>query len=159
MSEPLNTNLCWLLSRASYTLTTELTAQLQQLDLSPRTHQVLVAADTGEHTQSDLVKAVGMDKTTMVVTVDDLEAAGLAERIPSKTDRRARVIAVTRAGRRKLRAADRIIHAIHDDVLDVLPKPQRAVFMESLITLVGSRLADAVPTEQPVRRRAPRVSA
>lgn len=154
-----DTNLCWLLARASYTLTTELTAQLQRLGLSPRMHQVLIAAATGRHQQNELAKTVGLDKTTMVVTVDELEAAGLAERVPSTTDRRARVIAVTTAGRRKLRAADAIIHDVHDDVLGVLPESDRAVFMRSLTTLVSTRLAEAVPTEQPVRRRAPRAAA
>ncbi|MEK8105286.1 MarR family winged helix-turn-helix transcriptional regulator [Micromonospora sp. M12] len=41
-----------------------------------------------------------MDKTTMVVTLDQLERAGLAERRPVPTDRRARLVAVTPAGRR-----------------------------------------------------------
>jgi MarR family transcriptional regulator for hemolysin len=35
---------------------------------------------------------------THVVTVDELEKAGLAERRPSSRDRRARVISVTEAG-------------------------------------------------------------
>ena len=95
---PLCDNLCWLLSRASWTLTTELTAALEDLGVSPRAHAVLAAAATGEHSQTQLARIVGLDKTTMVVTLDELEAAGLAERRPSPTDRRARVIAVTPAG-------------------------------------------------------------
>ena len=157
--QPLSDNLCWLLSRAAYTLTTELTAELARLGLSPRTHQVLIAAEDGEHTQTELLRAVGLDKTTMVVTVDELEAAGLAERVPSRTDRRARVVRVTSAGSRKLREADELIHAVHDDVLAVLPEGEGAAFLSSLKTLVATRLRDAVPTEQPVRRRAPRAAA
>ena len=61
----------------------------------------------GEYTQTELARIVGLDKTTMVVTLDELEAAGLAERRPSATDRRARVVAVTKAGERKVRQADR----------------------------------------------------
>src|SRR4051794_7004423 len=118
---PLCDNLCWLLSRASYTLTTELTAAFEELGISPRGHGVLAAAATGEHTQTELARMVGLDKTTMVVTLDELEAAGLAERRPSPTDRRARVIAVTKAGARKLRRAEAICDAIRDDVLGVLP--------------------------------------
>ena len=37
----------------------------------------------GEYTQTELVRMVGLDKTTMVVTLDQLEAEGLAERRPS----------------------------------------------------------------------------
>src|SRR3954465_9208312 len=77
---PLTGNLCWLLSRASYTLTTELTRAMEDLGLSPRAHAVLSAAVTGDHTQTELARMVGLDKTTMVVTMDELEAAGVAER-------------------------------------------------------------------------------
>ena len=39
--QPLSTDLCWLLSRASYTLTTELTAAFEGLGLSPRANCVI----------------------------------------------------------------------------------------------------------------------
>src|SRR5919198_1903210 len=139
--QPLCDNLCWLLSRASYTLTTELTAAFEGLGIAPRAHAVLAAAATGEHTQTQLARMVGLDKTTMVVTLDELEAAGLAERRPSKIDRRARVIAVTRAGKRKLREAGKIGDRIRDDVLSVLPASERKVFLGALTRLVAGRLA------------------
>ena len=154
--QPLCDNLCWLLSRASYTLTTELTAALEDLGISPRAHAVLTAAASGEHTQSELARTVGLDKTTMVVTLDELEAAGLAERRPSPTDRRARIIAVTRAGRRKLREAERIGDGIREDVLSALEPGEREAFLSALTRLVGDRLAEPVACAQPVRRRAPR---
>lgn len=158
-AQPLCDNLCWLLSRASYTLTTELTAALEQLGIAPRAHAVLAAAAGGQHTQTELAKTVGLDKTTMVVTLDELEAAGLAERRPSPTDRRARVIAVTDAGRRKLSEAEEIGNAIRDDVLSVLPANERNAFLAALTRLVGDRLAEPVQCAQPVRRRAPRSNA
>jgi MarR family transcriptional regulator for hemolysin len=154
--EPIPGDLCWLLSRASYILTTEMTAALEGLGVSPRAHCVLSAALSGEHTQTELARMVGLDKTTMVVTLDELESAGLAERKPSKTDRRARVIAVTKAGERKVREAEAIANGIRADVLDVLPAEDREVFLSSLSKLVSERLNEPVPCTQPVRRRAPR---
>jgi MarR family transcriptional regulator for hemolysin len=156
LPQPLSDNLCWLLSRASYTLTTELTAAFEGLGLSPRTHSVLAAAMTGEHTQSQLARMVGLDKTTMVVTVDELENAGFAERRPAATDRRARVIAVTPAGARLVREAEEIGDEIRADVLGVLAPDEREVFVGALARLVGDRLAEPVRTALPVRRRAPR---
>jgi MarR family transcriptional regulator, transcriptional regulator for hemolysin len=149
-------DLCWLLSRASYTLTTELTAAFEQLGLSPRAHCVLASAMTGDHTQTEIAKMVGLDKTTMVVTLDELEAAGLAERRPSPQDRRARVIAVTAAGKRKVREAQEIADDVRADVLSVLPEREREVFLEALTRLVSERLAEPVVCSQPIRRRAPR---
>src|SRR2546423_2739888 len=137
-------DLCWLLSRASYTLTTELTAALEGLGVSPRGHCVLTAALTGDHTQTELARMVGLDKTTMVVTLDELEAAGLAERRPSSEDRRARVIAVTKAGRRKLRQAEAIGDGIREDVLSALEPGEREAFVGALTRLVGHRLAEPV---------------
>ena len=152
----LNDNLCWLLSRASHALTTELTAALEELGFGPRGHMVLVAADEGQFTQIELARMVGLDKTTMVVTVDELEASGLAERRPSPTDRRARIIAVTPAGRRKLDEATVIMERIRKDVLSALPAAERKAFVSALARLVGGRLAENTPTAQPVRRRARR---
>jgi MarR family transcriptional regulator for hemolysin len=157
--EALCDNLCWLLSRASHSLTTELTAALEDLGLSPRAYSVLAAALTGEHTQIELARLVGLDKTTMVVTLDELEAAGLAERRSCSEDRRARIVAVTKAGERKVRQAEEIHDRIRADVLSVLPAGDRRIFLDSLNRLVTGRLAEPVDCEKPVRRRAPRVAA
>ena len=154
--EPIRGDLCWLLSRASYILTVEMTAALENLGVSPRAHCVLSAAMSGDHTQTELARMIGLDKTTMVVTLDELESAGLAERKPSKTDRRARVIGVTKAGERKVREAAAIANGIRADVLDVLPAEDREVFIASLTKLVSERLNEPVQCGQPVRRRAPR---
>jgi MarR family transcriptional regulator, transcriptional regulator for hemolysin len=153
---PCSSDLCWLLSRASHVLTTELTAALESVGISPRAHSVLAAAMTGEFTQIELARMVGLDKTTMVVTLDELESAGLAERRPSATDRRARVIAVTKEGRRKSREAERVTDRVRGDVLAALPPEDRQPFLESLRRLVDERLSEPVVCSQPVRRRAVR---
>src|SRR4051812_34958762 len=138
--DALSDNLCWLLSRASHALTTELTAAMEDLDVSPRAQHVLSTAMTGDYTQTELVKLVGLDKTTMVVTLDELEAKGLAERRPSSTDRRAHVITVTKAGRRKVRQGEEIAARVRADVLSVLPDEEREIFLASLTKLVCNRL-------------------
>jgi DNA-binding MarR family transcriptional regulator len=155
-SQPLVDDLCWLLARASHSLTTELTAALEDFGLTPRGHQVLSAALSGENTQTDLARIVGLDKTTMVVTLDDLESAGLAERRPAPGDRRVRVIAVTTAGKRRLARADEVLGRIRADVLSTLPPAERTALVTALQRLVSGRLAQAAPTAKPVRRRAPR---
>jgi MarR family transcriptional regulator for hemolysin len=155
-TEPLKADLCWLLSRASYILTTELTAALEGLGLSPRAHCVLSMAMTGDLTQTEIAQAVGLDKTTMVVTLDELEGAGLAERRPSAEDRRARIVAVTKAGERKVREAEEIAERIRADVLGTLPERDREVFLDALTRLVGDRLSEPAQCTRAPRRRAPR---
>jgi MarR family transcriptional regulator for hemolysin len=150
--ESLSDNLCWLLARASHSLTTQLTSAMGDLGVSPRAHCVLSTAMTGEYTQTALAQAVGLDKTTMVVTLDELEAAGLAERRPAAGDRRARIVAVTKAGERKVAQARRIVAGVQADVLASLPAREREQFVASLARLVGDRLAEPAPCQAPVRR-------
>lgn len=153
---PLAENLCWLLSRASQSLTTQLTAGLAELGVSPRAHCVMSTALTGEYTQTALAQAVGLDKTTMVVTIDELEAAGLVERRPAAGDRRARIVAVTKAGRRKVAQAKEIVARIQAEVLESLPARERETFVAALALLVDDRLSEPAACSSSVRRRAPR---
>jgi MarR family transcriptional regulator, transcriptional regulator for hemolysin len=150
---PLASDLCWLLGRASHALTTEMTAALEDSGISPRTHSVLATAMTGAYTQTEVARMVGLDKTTMVVTLDELEAAGLAERRPSSTDRRVRVIAVTPAGARKVRTAEKVLDRVRESVLAELPPDERDVFLRALGRLACGRLSAPVACSQPVRRR------
>jgi MarR family transcriptional regulator for hemolysin len=149
-------NLSWLLTQAHFNLVSEIAAAFEPLGVSNRGYHVLATALGGEHTQKELAEIIGLDKTTMVVTVDELESAGLAERRPSSTDRRARVITVTKAGDRKVREGQRIVDQIQSDVLTSLPAKERKVFLEALGTLVQNRLSEPAECSPPLRRREPR---
>jgi MarR family transcriptional regulator, transcriptional regulator for hemolysin len=151
--ETLSDNLCWLLARASHALTGQLTEALEAVGLSPRAYCVLSTALTGEFTQTALAQAVGLDKTTMVVTLDELEAAGLAERRPAAGDRRARIVAVTKAGERKVAQGKQIVAGTQAEVLAALPARERDQFVAALARLVGDRLAEPAACGASVRRR------
>jgi DNA-binding MarR family transcriptional regulator len=150
-------NLGWLLTQAHFNLVGEVGAALEPLGVSNRGYHVLATARTGEYTQKELAERIGLDKTTMVVTVDELEEKGLAERTPSSTDRRARVISVTEAGQRTVDQGQKIIDRLQNDVLESLPAKERQVFLEALGSLVKDRLAQPAPDAPPLRRREPRV--
>ena len=112
-------------------------AALAEIGLTARMHCVLVHALEEERTQIQLAEIGDMDKTTMVVTVDALEKAGLAERRPSSTDRRARIIAVTEEGARGRRAqSQEIVDGVHRAALDALPDDQREALLRALNRLV-----------------------
>src|SRR5919202_4724309 len=64
--------------------------------------------------QQELGAAMGIDRTTMVSLIDQLERAGLAKRRPSAKDRRAREIAITPKGRRLLARSRRLISEVED---------------------------------------------
>jgi DNA-binding MarR family transcriptional regulator len=146
-------DLMLLLGQASHALNTELTAGLAGAGISPRAHCVLRHALDGELTQSELAEQCGLDKTTMVVTLDELEQAGLARRHASHTDRRTRLVWVTAAGRHKVAQGDTIVQRIVSDVLASLPETERRAFTNGLRHLVADRLSAPVPCATPVRRR------
>jgi MarR family transcriptional regulator, transcriptional regulator for hemolysin len=145
-------DLMLLLSRASHALHTEHAAALAEIGITPRAYCVLCKAGTGELTQIQLAERCGLDKTTMVVTVDELERAGLAERRPSPTDRRARIISVTDAGRAMIDEGRRIVDRVHEQVLATLPKGEREALLDALTKLVEGPLSAPVRCEPPVRR-------
>ncbi|WP_131768170.1 MarR family winged helix-turn-helix transcriptional regulator [Candidatus Protofrankia californiensis] len=149
-------DLAFLLSQASHALTTELTAGLAALGISPRGHFVLSRAMSCDLTQSQVAELCALDKTTMVVTIDELEKAGFVQRRPSSTDRRARIVWVTEEGKRTVAQAHEIVARIYDDVLAALPARERDAFIDGLVRLVQGRLSTPVHCERPVRRRTPR---
>jgi MarR family transcriptional regulator, transcriptional regulator for hemolysin len=149
-------NLAWLLYRAHWALAAELTAALEPVGVSARGYHVLRAALSGDRTQTELAEVVGLDKTTMVVTVDELERQGLAERRPAPHDRRARIIAVTAAGRRKVAEAEKVKEHVQADVLGELPERDQKALIDALEKLVQGRLAEQADCTPPLRRRSPR---
>jgi MarR family transcriptional regulator for hemolysin len=150
-------NLAWMLDQAHHAFGSEIAAALAPLGLGQRGFCVMSAAMDAELTQTQLAGLIGLDKTTMVVTVDELERLGLAERVASPTDRRARVIRVTDAGRERVAQGQAIAEAVQADVLDVLPAAERDAFLSGLLTLVTGRLSSAPECHPPLRRREPRV--
>jgi MarR family transcriptional regulator, transcriptional regulator for hemolysin len=113
---------------------------------------VLMHALPGELTQIELAKLTDLDKTTMVVTLDELEEAGLAQRRPSPADRRARIVVVTEEGKRVVATGAQIVDRVHGEVLDALPAPERDAFTSALRRLVGGYLAVPADCGRPVRR-------
>lgn len=155
-ADVMSNDLGWLLAQTSHGLAVEQTARLERLGIAPRGYCILQAALSGEYTQGEIGQAIGVDKTTMVVTLDSLEAAGLAERTPSKTDRRARVISVTAKGKKRLAQAEQVTADLYEEVLSELDADQREVLLGALDKLQCGSLAGNSPCQKAPRRRAPR---
>ena len=141
-------DLSYLFDKASQVLTSRTTAALAELGITPRGYCVLAKAQPGTLTQGELAELALLDKTTMVVTVDQLEAAGLARRRPSATDRRARLVTTTEAGDQVVERARSIIDDVYAEVLGALPEPARDALLDAMVRLVGADgpLGAAVPT-------------
>ncbi|MGP3912938.1 MarR family winged helix-turn-helix transcriptional regulator [Nonomuraea sp. 10N515B] len=146
------TDLSFLLDHTSHVLRTQMSAALAEIGLTSRMHCVLVHALEEERTQIQLAELGDMDKTTMVVTVDALEKAGYAERRPSSTDRRARIIAVTDTGAAIARRSQEIVDGVHRAALTALPEDEREILVRALNRLVSGHLAAPAEGAQQTRR-------
>ena len=119
---------------------------LTPLGLNLRDYAVLIAAERAAsmgspRTQLALSRAARLDKSTMVVALDALEGAGLVERRPDATDRRARIVEPTDAGRERLARAEGIVADVEDEVLSDLGAEERRILRDLLRRLVMGRSA------------------
>ncbi|MET7703288.1 MULTISPECIES: MarR family winged helix-turn-helix transcriptional regulator [unclassified Streptomyces] len=144
-------DLSFFLDHTSHVLRTRMAAALAEVGLTARMHCVLVHALGEERTQAQLAEIGDMDKTTMVVTVDALEKAGLAERRPSSTDRRARIIAVTEEGAKAAVRSQEIVDGVHREALAQFSDSDRETFLRLLGALTEGPLA--APSESPQQAR------
>jgi DNA-binding MarR family transcriptional regulator len=125
--------------RVSHTRTAE---AFESLGLTTALFALLNVLGTREGAiQQELGSAMGVDPSTMVSLIDQLEAAGLAERRPRPTDRRAREVAITPKGRRMLKQARELAMQVEDDVLRGLSEPER----RRLLALLRRALDSAPP--------------
>jgi DNA-binding MarR family transcriptional regulator len=98
--------------------------------------------------QQELGSALGIDRSTMVSLIDQLESAGLAKRRPSATDRRAREIAITPTGRRLLQRSRRMISETEDELLAGLTAEERSQLERMLRRALASAPAQPLWTSE-----------
>jgi MarR family transcriptional regulator, transcriptional regulator for hemolysin len=146
-------DLTGLLNRAGHLLSIQLAAALEEADLTPRMQCVLVHAAGNTRTQVELAELADLDKTTMVATVDELERRGFAERVPSPSDRRARIIRVTKAGQQAAARGQRIVDRVHAQALGALVAGEREGFIQALALLAEADPSLAAEPLTAVRRR------
>ena len=126
--------------RASHTRITE---GLESIGLTPASFGLLnlLGARSGA-TQRELGSEMGIDPSTMVSLIDELETAGLAKRRPHPTDRRAREVVITPKGRRLLERGRQMALQVEDEVLGGLSAGERRELLKLL-----RRALDAAPPQ------------
>ncbi|MFB4308473.1 MarR family winged helix-turn-helix transcriptional regulator [Actinomadura sp. GTD37] len=100
--------------------------ELRPLGIDVRGFSMLLALDVyGPSSQRRLIDFTGIDKSTMVRIVDDLEDGGLVRRERSPQDRRAHAIRLTGDGARTLESARRAGVAVGERVFGRLGPDER----------------------------------
>jgi DNA-binding MarR family transcriptional regulator len=130
--------------RASHTRVAE---SLGSIGLTPASFGVLnVLGARNGAIQQEIGSLMGIDPSTMVALIDDLEGAGLVERRPHPKDRRARAVALTPKGRRRLERGRALAAQVEDEVLGGLPVDERRELLRLL-----RRALESAPPQPPWR--------
>ena len=123
---------------ASRRLTTRRSAPL---GLSLRTFAVLATVAGGAaRSQLEIAQNVGLDKTTLVATIDDLERRAFVLRKADSDDRRARIVEITAAGAALLLHAGDAVRATERRVLADMSPEHVEQIQASLIALLSGPL-------------------
>ncbi|GGX59768.1 MarR family winged helix-turn-helix transcriptional regulator [Streptomyces minutiscleroticus] len=154
LSDLLTLRLGYLVKHAYLQLAAFLGDALEPFGVHPRELGVLsvIAADGAERSQNELASAIGMDRTTMVAVIDDLEDRGLVERHRSPRDRRRNVVTLTEAGAACLRNAEQAraeaerayLAPLDEDAAQALADTLRTLYEAHAGTHAGSARAHPV---------------
>jgi DNA-binding MarR family transcriptional regulator len=101
-----------------------------------------VAAKSGL-TQTDLVRATGIDRSTLADLVSRMTTRGLLERERSTVDARAKAVRLSEEGKALLEASRPKVEAADKRIMALLPKGKRDGFLELLADLANA--ADEAP--------------
>ena len=102
----LASRLGYLLKHAQLRLAELTAAAMAPFGITGRQCAVLIAIDSQPPpSQQEVARRLGVDRTTMVLLIDELENKRLVQRRPDPGDRRKNVVALTDAGRTTLREA------------------------------------------------------
>jgi DNA-binding MarR family transcriptional regulator len=135
----------FLLWRAHQRAHTVFQEALAPLGLTPKSFGSLVLiAEHGPLSQAAVGETLGIDRTTMVAVVDELERAGYVERGRNVADRRVHSLQATTAGSAALVAAEPIARDTHDKLLGDLTEEEREQ-LHALLTRIVAR-TDRAPS-------------
>ncbi len=124
----------FLINRIAIEARKQFTARLESLDLNLRMWGVLNVLDVeGEITQHALGNGVGIDPSSMVATIDELEAKGLVQRGRHPSDRRAHALRLTELGRETLARGRDLARGAQNELLAPLSAAERKQLHELLL--------------------------
>jgi DNA-binding MarR family transcriptional regulator len=108
-------------------------------DMTPRQYAVLITVEANEDiSQTGLVEATGIDRSTLADVVRRLVSRGWLARKRTKHDARMYAVRLTAKGKTALDGARPAAKKADDIVLATLPARQRQEFLETLAQVVQS---------------------
>jgi DNA-binding MarR family transcriptional regulator len=113
-----------------------LAAVLRPLGMDVRHFGILQFLTRGGLTQRQLIDVVGVDKSTLVRLIDQLENQQLAQRTRDPGDRRAFQVTITERGRQRLAAANTAAAELGEQLFGWLNSRQRQQLHQTLQRII-----------------------
>lgn len=135
--ESLKSHLGYLLHKSTLLFKLESSERLASLGIQSCHFAALLIIDTEQSTnQIQICSETGVDKATMVSTIDHLENLKLIERVVSKNDRRVKILNLTKKGKNILKKAKAIRAEYEKDYLSSLNKQEAESLKIFLLKLI-----------------------
>lgn len=168
MSYSLNTSPSHLLHRAQQIAANQSASELAAAGITLRQFSVLAALSGNEGvSQSDLVNATGIDRSTLADMVARMEKAGLIKRVASKTDKRAKSVSLMAKGKKAYEKALPAVEKADAVLFESLAKTKQDALVSGLKDMVSDadKPAEAAapapapvvkaPAKKPAAKKAP----
>ncbi len=104
--------------------------------------------------QTDLVRATGVDRSTLADMIGRMEKRGWVTRKTAAKDARAKSVTLTAAGKKTLIGATPFAQGADEAVLNAVPKARREMFLTTLEAL-ASAVEAAAAAEKPTKAEKP----
>ncbi|MFZ4601187.1 MAG: MarR family winged helix-turn-helix transcriptional regulator [Caulobacterales bacterium] len=147
-----------LLHRAQQFAADRFAAELGRTDLTLRQFALLAAVgEQAGQTQTDLVRATGIDRSTLADMIGRMEDRGLVVRDKAESDKRAKSVTLTAQGRSMLNAAAPSAIAADRALMSALPVTKQGGLMAALVQIAEAAEAQAAsaPASAPKTSKAP----
>lgn len=132
----------FLITRVGMVAQRRFAERIESLGVTPRMWGALNVLDAeGAITQHTLCKGIGIDPSSMVATIDELEERGLVERRRHPTDRRAHALHVTKRGHETLSQGRQIADSAEEELLGPLTPEEREQLHALLLRLAERGVA------------------
>lgn len=149
LHDALTRNTGFLISRMGMAAQRAFAERIAEVGLTPRAWGALNVLDKeGAITQQWLGNCIGMDPSSMVATIDELEAEGLVERRRNPQDRRAHALHITDQGHSTLAEATKIARRAQDELLAPLNAQERRQLHDLLLRLARGAQASAATSSE-----------
>jgi MarR family transcriptional regulator, lower aerobic nicotinate degradation pathway regulator len=143
---PLEARIAYLLSKVGRRQSVRFAELLKPLGLRPKHFAVMNVVDLADGpSQQQLGAALGLDPTGLISAIDELEAAGLAERRRAPEDRRRHALFLTRAGEARLAAAREASRKRGEELIAPLSEAEAQSFHDLLDRIASGDELDLRP--------------